>query len=508
MDTAAQRKTKHQQKEAILVLGMHRSGTSMLAGILDRLGCMGPKHQMDANEMNPKGYFESKPIFELNDQIMEVAGLRWSDWQPLREGSLDSPRFNEFRTRAAEVVRAEYGDASMIYLKDPRICRLLPFWRDVLEDMGYRISCIHTHRHPADVAASLAARKHIAIAPSLGTLSWLRHTLDAEAASRGLPRIFTSYPRLLSGWQGLAEQAEDAFGFVWPASSRSAQARVGRMVDPKLRHHGSDVAEFLADPMVPALFRETLEIFENWAENGEQEAQHGQLDALRETFDSTAPLLYAPTRELEEAGQEIRVLAQDKATNAEAVEKLTGQLADAESARDQLTEEREELRATQAQLTEERERLAADLQDRNAAFDEARKHSEGALSQLTSQREQLRAENDSLTDRVIERDRKLAKLHQEVDQARREQAQAKAAHDALTAQIAQAEAARDKIRAEMETLTDRVIERDQKLVKMRQQVEHARHEQEHLHQVYRSSTSWRISAPVRAISRLLGGKRN
>ena len=73
----------------ILVLGMHRSGTSAVAGMLGDLGCRLPSDLMEASPMNPKGFSESTSISMLDDELMERLGSSWFDWRPLRieEGS-------------------------------------------------------------------------------------------------------------------------------------------------------------------------------------------------------------------------------------------------------------------------------------------------------------------------------------------------------------------------------------------------------------------------------------
>lgn len=333
MDTVIKHKTKPSQKVAILVMGMHGSGTSMLAGILDCLGCSGPRTMLPVSERNAKGLFEAEAVLRLNDEIIADAGTRWFDWTPLREGWFDSPRFNEFRFRAVEIVQAEYGDASMIYLKDPRICRLFPLWQSALEELGYRVVCIHTHRHPADVATSLKSRKNIEVEPSLGMLSWLRHTLAAEGFTRDFPRIFTSYTSLMHDWQEVADRAEKTLDLTWPVMAGTAQEHIAQFVDPELCHHELSVESFLQDPLVPGLFRETLQILENWAHTGENNGDRARLEELRHDFDLSVPLLYAPARALEVAIRDVRFLTPHK-TTAEArqieIEALTAKLADAE----------------------------------------------------------------------------------------------------------------------------------------------------------------------------------
>ena len=67
---------------ALVVLGMHRSGTSALAGVLSKTGYDLPKNLLPASFDNPKGYFESKEIIALNDDLFAEMGAVWSDWMP------------------------------------------------------------------------------------------------------------------------------------------------------------------------------------------------------------------------------------------------------------------------------------------------------------------------------------------------------------------------------------------------------------------------------------------
>lgn len=362
-------------KVAILVLGMHRSGTSMLAGILDCLGVKCQKTPLNANAQNPKGYFESEHVVRLNDEILAAAGTRWNDWKPLNEGWLSSPRFNEFRVRAVEVLRAEYDDASMIYLKDPRICRTLPLWRDALEELDYRVVCIHTHRHPGDVAKSMELCKNITIEPNHGLLLWLSYVLEAEVHSRDLPRMFTSYASLFDDWQGFANQAEKNFGLSWPVLPDTAQERVSQFIEPSLRHHQSSTETFLSDLQIPDFYRETLKVLESWNHTGEKDAGRLKLDGLRSDYDLSAHFLYLPMSALHTKLNEARKQAQSDRAEIEALRtKLTGE-------EKQALADRAETESLKQRLTEAEDRVS-----------------------------DLLSEVSMWTDRIVERDKKVHQL--------------------------------------------------------------------------------------------------
>jgi hypothetical protein len=402
---------KSRQKVAVLVLGMHRSGTSMLGGVLDRLGCQGPKSLMQANEGNPKGYFESREIMKLNDAILATLGLSWDDWRPIDPGWQESPRFDEFREGIVDTMAVEYGNASLIYLKDPRVCRLMLLWREVLVESGYTPVCIHTHRNPREVLLSLAGRKGVEVEPELGVLLWLRYVLDAEAGSRGLPRIFTSYARLLSNWTEFSDRVEDTFGFSWPVERNVRDDRMRHMIDQGLRHHNSSVEDLMHDASVPELVKDCLKVMERWARDGEDDGGRETLTRIATEFDASAALF---------AGSMVGLARKYKKSrgNAEKCEALGREFKEREA----------EIAAQHARidaLADERDRLAArdaereaEIAARNAELHTLREE----RGRLEKERETLNAEITAFVDTTIGQGKTLARLNGELAALNRRQA--------------------------------------------------------------------------------------
>lgn len=195
------------QKTAIIVLGMHRSGTSSVAGVLSRLGAAAPRTPMEVAADNPRGFFESRLIGELDDRILEAGGSWWSDWRQFDPGAIPAGVLAHFRREIAETVQAEFGDAATIVLKDPRLCRLWPVWDGVLEAAGYRVVHVLPLRSPLEVAGSLKTRNDMPIAQGLAL--WLRHVLDAEKFSRSAERRLIRWTSFMNDWRaGAATIAE------------------------------------------------------------------------------------------------------------------------------------------------------------------------------------------------------------------------------------------------------------------------------------------------------------
>src|SRR5512141_539121 len=150
------------QRHLLVVLGMHRSGTSALTGALAKAGAVAGAHLMPPTSDNPEGYWECAPVVRLNDELLQRVGARWDSVVALPADWTSLPAVESLRSEAAAIVAAEFGDARFAVLKDPRLCRLLPFWRDVFAEAGFTLSAALMVRRPMEVAASLARRDQFA----------------------------------------------------------------------------------------------------------------------------------------------------------------------------------------------------------------------------------------------------------------------------------------------------------------------------------------------------------
>src|SRR5215218_2639823 len=171
-----------------IVLGMHRSGTSALTGLLDGLGFYaGPEESlMGADDHNVRGYWELGEVQAFNEELLEVLGGSWTNVLEIDPRRLGKSVRAGFLSRARSLV-GHLNSYGPWVIKDPRLCLLLPFWRDLLE----RPLCILVHRNPLSVARSLARRDGLPIL--VGIALWEYYNLAALAASQGLPRVLVGY---------------------------------------------------------------------------------------------------------------------------------------------------------------------------------------------------------------------------------------------------------------------------------------------------------------------------
>ena len=181
------------KRTCILVLGMHRSGTSLLTRIISLLGARLPKTLMAPNGSNQAGYWESQALTAINDDLLSAAKSSWYDWTAIDDCRLFSADLSHFEAEISDTIAQEFSGSPLIVLKDPRISRLMPIYSRALQAQGFDLSCVQITRSPNEVAGSLYR----------GTIStsfrfcYGCDTLEAEQASRGLNHVCP----ILSYWR-------------------------------------------------------------------------------------------------------------------------------------------------------------------------------------------------------------------------------------------------------------------------------------------------------------------
>src|SRR5918997_1578068 len=197
-------------RTALIVLGMHRSGTSALARMLSLLGATLPEHVVGGVRGNEAGPWGPKRLVDLHVEMLGEMGSRWDDWRSFEPAALGPERLSHYRHEISRLISEEYGDASPFVLKDPRLCRFVPFYEEVLGGLDVEPRFVLPHRNPVAVLDSLASRDDMS-AP-FASLVWLRHVLDAEQATRGRPRVFLAYEECLDDWRAAAGKISAGLG--------------------------------------------------------------------------------------------------------------------------------------------------------------------------------------------------------------------------------------------------------------------------------------------------------
>jgi hypothetical protein len=408
---------------AILVLGMHRSGTSAVTGCLQALGVdLGP-YLMAADPTQPKGYFEHAEIVGIHDDLMAAFDSSWDDPRSLPEGWERDPRVRPFRAQLMEIIRRDFISKPLWGAKDPRLCRLLPLWLTMLGELSVPVRAICVLRHPTEVAASLALRNGFSAEKS--GLLWLRYALEAERHSRCVPRVTLRYNDLLRDWRTNLQHVAHCLGIEWPEPYDDAAPALSAFLERALRHHLGLYFECFPPPLrkwivsayralkqrdcpsedgrriLDSVHRELapydsyvsacwLEQVRNIRlENAQRRAQIAQFRSqLEQNQKRTSDELVRQESALALAKAELALAQSDVAAARLKLEEEVVRVAHTES---QLTQARSELGTARAELEQEIAGIRAELERAGAELTQARSELEGSRADFRRARQELDA---------------------------------------------------------------------------------------------------------------------
>ncbi len=176
----------------IIVLGMHRSGTSLTTRLINIMGAyFGPESSVgEITINNPKGFWERPEVFKLNEALLASKGCSWSDlarWKASEAAKIP----DNIRSAIAKIALGLDAFRPWV-LKDPRLCLTLPAWRPHLE---VPIAVI-VHRAPEEIALSLQKRDGFPVEKALAL--WQVYAEGIIANTADIPKIYLRHSDLLA----------------------------------------------------------------------------------------------------------------------------------------------------------------------------------------------------------------------------------------------------------------------------------------------------------------------
>lgn len=282
-----------QRRTAVVVLGMHRSGTSAVSGLLRAAGLGAPKDSIPADEHNEKGYWESASVVAINEEILAASGGSTDDCRRFDLGKLSQTELRAYQSRIASAISDAFEGHKYFVLKDPRICRMVPLYDSLLRDLEIDPAYLLVLRNPSAVAASLSKRDHTQ--PSFATLLWLRHVIEAEFFTRGKKRFFVHYEDVLKAPGRMAQKIGDQLGL--PIS----KGKLRSAISADLAHSHQAVLHDVTTPLFDLAKKAYAGLTEFAA--GQEGAAIFKLDACRDELNSAANLVADALYEEMEARQ-------------------------------------------------------------------------------------------------------------------------------------------------------------------------------------------------------------
>lgn len=237
----------------IVVLGMHRSGTSVIARGLPVMGVeLGNRLMPPFEGNNSKGFWEDLDIYALNTEMLHSLKSDWHFLTPIQPSDVDALCKNGYLQRAIDLLREKIAGVKVFGFKDPRVAKLLPFWKEVFAHDQWNVSYILVIRHPLSVCQSLAKRDGFDFEKSY--LLWLEHVIGGLVGTAGENCVLVDYDRMIQGPE--AEIARIAKELQLLINMTELEKFKLEFLDQQLRHTVYQLDDLMPDETVPPLTRE------------------------------------------------------------------------------------------------------------------------------------------------------------------------------------------------------------------------------------------------------------
>jgi len=277
----------------IVVLGMHRSGTSAITRALVALGAeLGDRLQEGIAGNNDRGFFEDKDIVAFNAKLLKDAGADWDTVSRVDLAGIDPTVLGELFQEAVALLRGKCN-GGIIGLKDPRISRLMPFWQAVFDFIGMSVRYVIAVRNPISVARSLMKRDGFGDEKSY--LLWLGHVVPALLETRGRVRTLVDYDRLLDEPTEQLRRMASQLGVT--VDDASAEAFGQEFVEEGLRHTRFSTQDLNAVRSAPSAVKRLFEELDEACRTGGPGAGFdATVEAGRQFLADIEPLLQYESR--------------------------------------------------------------------------------------------------------------------------------------------------------------------------------------------------------------------
>lgn len=242
-----------EMQKCIVVLGMHRSGTSAITRGLKVFGVeLGDNLMPPFANNNEKGFWEDIEINALDNEMLSALGSDWHYLAPVQPSDIQVLHQKGYFIKTVELLRQKIGTFPVFGFKDPQLAKLLPFWKDVFLKCQLYVCYVLAIRHPLSVVQSLTARDNFD--PQKSYLMWLGHVFESLSGMAGEKCIVVDYDHLMQSpdfeLNRIAKQLD------LEIDSAELQIYKSAFLDQKLRHTGYKLNDLFADTACPQLVRE------------------------------------------------------------------------------------------------------------------------------------------------------------------------------------------------------------------------------------------------------------
>ncbi|MDK1400038.1 sulfotransferase family protein [Pseudomonas protegens] len=240
-------------QQLIVVLGMHRSGTSAITRGLQVLGVALGDNLMPAIEgNNAKGFWEDLDIVNFNEELLSAVNSTWHNLNILKNVDVDHLCNSGYLNRAIVIIKEKLSKYTIFGFKDPRTTKLLPFWTrafSLIASQNVEIKYILSLRNPLSVASSLAKRN--GFSPVKAYLLWIEHVLTSLSYADLDAAIVVDYDQLMLRPEGEIHRISSHLGTELDPKELSRYCN--DFIDSDLQHTVFQPKDILLDKNAPEL---------------------------------------------------------------------------------------------------------------------------------------------------------------------------------------------------------------------------------------------------------------
>jgi hypothetical protein len=182
-------------KRLIVVLGMHRSGTSTVTRGMQVLGVELGDNFIPPQDDNVTGFWEDADLNEFNIKLLKHLHSEWYSLKPIEPADVQNLREHGYIQRAIDILQRKMDHRHAFGFKDPRVAKLLPFWKEVFATAQWKVSYVTVIRHPLSVCKSLEKRHGFDF--TMTSLLWLEHVISSIVNTVGTNCVLVDYDQLL-----------------------------------------------------------------------------------------------------------------------------------------------------------------------------------------------------------------------------------------------------------------------------------------------------------------------
>ena len=397
--------------KCIVVLGMHRSGTSASTGVLHMLGVNLGTNIMPPSTDNPKGYFENLQVYEINESILKDLNSSWDNFL-LDLSSIESTQKEHFVKYIQKFIKQEFAYSDVFAIKDPRICLLFPLWEEALSGLGIEIEILIPLRNPMEVAKSLKKRNDFSI--NKGLALWLSHFIAAEKYSRNYKRLISNFDSLINDTK---QNVRELASFLDLTYSEEAFNKAIDLIEQGLVHHKDTTSLFSEE--LPSHVKEIFEtIFSNPVVSL---TDIERMDYLYQQFQKNIQFLFT-----DDIICDTNVYRDDINDHMQRISELQSEVEEKNRWASGLDEEVKQLRADLEEsvgLIKEKERenvqKAARINELQSEVEERNRWASGLDEEVSRLREKLKESVDLIEQKERESATRILELQREVEEKNR-----------------------------------------------------------------------------------------